>query len=95
MAGESDAHGTIVANLTALLRPLLRGTSCYLYPSDMKVQIDSRNCYYSSDVLEMCDSLDRANTYFRQYPKIIVEVLSESTAAFDRGDGTGHLKWET
>ena len=86
MAGASDAHVMIVANLTALLRPHLRGTTCRLYPTDMKVQIRSRNCYYYPDLLVTCDQRDRENTYYKHYPKIIIEVLSEGTEAFDRGD---------
>jgi len=83
MAGASDAHVTIVANLTALLRPHLRGAPCRLYPSDMKVKIPSRNCYYYPDLLVTCDERDRGSDYFKHYPKLIIEVLSNSTEAFD------------
>jgi Uma2 family endonuclease len=86
MAGASDAHGTIVANLTTLLRPQLRGTPCRLYPTDMKVKSGSRNRYYYPDLLVTCDPRDRESNYFKQYPKLIIEVLSSSTEAFDRGD---------
>ncbi len=75
MAGASDAHVTICANLTALLRPHLRSQPCRLYPSDMKVKIVSRNCYYYPDLLITCDSRDQNSMYFKAYPKIIIEVL--------------------
>ncbi|NJL85685.1 MAG: Uma2 family endonuclease [Leptolyngbyaceae cyanobacterium SM1_1_3] len=52
----------------------------------MKAQISSRNCYYYLDILVSCNPRDRANIYFKQYPKLIIEVLSEGTEAFDRGN---------
>ncbi|MGB0561243.1 MAG: Uma2 family endonuclease [Spirulinaceae cyanobacterium] len=86
MAGASDAHVTISSNLTALLRPHLRGTAYRLYPLDMEVKIPARNRYYYPDLLVSCDPRDRGSDYFKQYPKLIIEVLSDSTEAFDRGD---------
>ncbi|NEO84666.1 MAG: Uma2 family endonuclease [Spirulina sp. SIO3F2] len=86
MAGASDAHVTICANLTALLRPHLRGQPCRLYPSDMKVRISERDCYYYPDLFVTCDERDQNSTYFKEHPRLIIEVLSDSTEAFDRGD---------
>ena len=41
MSGASDAHVTITANLVTLLRNHLRGSGCKVYPTDMKVSIES------------------------------------------------------
>lgn len=85
MAGASRAHNLLVTNLIALLRPKVRGNGCDLFSSDMKVRIATRNRFFYPDLLLTCDSRDRENDYFVQYPKLIIEVLSESTEAFDRG----------
>ncbi|CUR32350.1 MULTISPECIES: Uma2 family endonuclease [Planktothrix] len=42
--------------------------------------------YYYPDIMVTCDSRDRNNGYFKQYPSLIIEVLSASTEAFNRGD---------
>lgn len=86
MAGASDAHVTIAGNLFALLRSHVRGTGCRVYMADMKARIDSKNTYYYPDVMATCDERDRKFDSFKRYPRLIVEVLSEKTEAFDRGD---------
>lgn len=86
MAGASDAHVTIAGNLFALLRNHVRGTGCRVYMADMKAQIDTANIYYYPDVIVTCDARDREFTNYKKYPCLIVEVLSPTTEAFDRGD---------
>lgn len=86
MAGANDAHVTIAGNIFALLRGHVRGTGCRVFISDMKARIEARNCYYYPDVMVTCDPRDQQNETFKQFPRLIVEVLSDSTEAFDRGD---------
>ena len=86
MAGASDAHVTIAGNLFALLRNHVRGTGCRVYMADMKAQIDTANIYYYPDVMVTCDARDRVFQNYKKYPCLIVEVLSQKTEAFDRGD---------
>lgn len=86
MAGASDAHVTISLNLASLLRNHVRGTGCRVYMADMKAQIDTANIYYYPDVIVTCDARDREFTNYKKYPCLIVEVLSPTTEAFDRGD---------
>lgn len=87
MAGASKAHVIITGNLSALLVNHLRGTGCIPYTVDMKVRLPALNLFYYSDVAVTCDERDRASAEdFILYPKLIVEVLSDSTEAFDRGD---------
>lgn len=52
----------------------------------MKARIEELNCYYYPDVMVTCDERDRTTNTFKRYPCLIVEVLSEATEAFDRGD---------
>lgn len=86
MAGASDTHVTIAGNLFVLLRSHLRGSGCRVYIADMKVRIAARNCFYYPDVMVTCDPEDQQTPNYKRFPKLIVEVLSDSTEAFDRGD---------
>ena len=86
MAGASDSHVTISLNLATLLRNHVRGSGCRVYISDMKARIEKQNRYYYPDVMVSCDEQDKENTTFKKFPCLIVEVLSDSTEAFDRGD---------
>ncbi len=86
MAGTTDTHNTVAGNLFALIRSHLRGTDCRLYFADVKAYLEQRNCFYYPDLMVTCDSKDRENPSYKCFPKLIVEVLSPSTEAFDRGD---------
>ena len=86
MAGASDTHVTISLNLASALRNYLRGSGCRVYMSDMKAHIETTNTFYYPDVMVTSDARDRALPNHKKYPCLIVEVLSESTEAFDRGD---------
>ncbi len=86
MAGASDAHVTITANLLAMLRNHIRGSGCRVYVADMKARIESLNIFYYPDLMVTCDPRDTNFEYFKRYPSLIIEVLSSSTEAFDRGD---------
>jgi Uma2 family endonuclease len=86
MVGANDAHVTIAGNLFALLRSHVRGSGCRVYMSDMKARIESLNRYFYPDVMVTCDLRDRETPLEKRFPCLIVEVLSDSTEAFDRGD---------
>jgi len=85
IAGASDAHVTVTGNLFVLLRNHLRGSGCRVYMAEMKAQIEAINRYYYPDLMVTCDLRDKETDYFKSNPCLIVEVLSESTEAFDRG----------
>ena len=86
MAGATDTHVTIAGNIFALLLAHLRGSGCRVYISDMKVRIESKNRFFYPDVMVTCEEKDRENTTYKKFPRLIIEVLSDSTEAFDRGD---------
>jgi Uma2 family endonuclease len=86
MAGASDSHVTIAGNLFALLRSHVRGSGCRVYIADMKARIESLNRFYYPDVMVTCDPRDQETPTYKRFPSLIVEVLSDSTEAFDRGD---------
>jgi Uma2 family endonuclease len=87
MAGASKAHVILTGNLSALLINHLRGTGCIAYATDMKVRMPALNLFYYPDLAIACDDRDLiSNEDFILHPKLIVEVLSDSTEAFDRGN---------
>ena len=86
MSGGSDAHNTITLNLASALKTHLRGGHCRTFAADMKTRIQLINRYYYPDVMVTCDGRDRPMTHYKSHPCLMVEVLSDSTEAFDRGD---------
>lgn len=83
-ARETADHSTISINLTSLLHSLLRSSSCRVYNSDLKVRLSKRRFVYP-DAMVSCDQRDRGSIDIVQFPCLIVEVLSSSTEAYDRG----------
>ena len=83
--GVTQMHSTIVVELTVRLHAHLRGTRGRVFVCDV-MTTTQRSARYP-DVVVTCDERDTADPYSRTlaYPKLIVEVLSESTAAVDRG----------
>ncbi|WP_414565770.1 MULTISPECIES: Uma2 family endonuclease [unclassified Anabaena] len=86
MAGTTDTHNTIGLNLALLIRNHLRGSECRVYFADVKARIEKRNRFYYPDIIITCDPKDRETPTYKCFPKLIIEVLSNSTEAFDRGD---------
>ncbi|MBP0021368.1 MAG: Uma2 family endonuclease [Cyanobacteria bacterium SBLK] len=84
MAGGSDDHDEISLNLIELMRQSLRDRDCSVRSGNVKVNYIN-DFYYYPDAFVTCDSRDRGDRYIKRYPKLIAEVLSPSTAAFDCG----------
>ncbi len=85
MAGTTPAHNTIALNLATNIRPRLKGGPCRLYMSDVRVnfQIRDDDYFYYPDIVVTCDSRD-TNQLFISHPKLIIEVLSDSTERIDK-----------
>jgi len=86
MAGAEDRHVTVSLNLAMALRQHLVGTPYRTYMADMKLQAHTSNNYFYPDVLVTCSAADRASPNIKREPVLIAEVLSASTAAYDRGE---------
>lgn len=88
MSGASDAHATVALNIAASLRTALRGTPCKPFMADMKVRIEAANSFFYPDILVTCDPRDRGPeaSHVKQHPVLVIEVLSPSTEAYDRGN---------
>ncbi len=93
MAGGTDDHGAICANIGRALGNMLIPKRCRVFNSDVKVHCsDGTNCY--PDVSAICGPIahyaGRRDTYIN--PLVIVEVLSPSTAKYDAGEKFEHYK---
>ena len=87
MTGAKNPHTIISSNLVRLLGNHLLNTPCLVLTSDIKVRLEEANCYYYPDVAVTCDERDISSMEdFILYPPLIIEVLSPSTASFERGD---------
>jgi len=85
MAGAEDRHVTVSGNLYVALRQHLRGTPCRTFMSDMKLFVASDDAFYYPDVFVTCGAADPASAHSKSEASFIAEVLSPSTAAYDRG----------
>src|SRR5438132_477901 len=87
MAGAKEAHNLLVANIVGELVQQFRCRSCRVYPSDMRVRVKPSGLYTYPDVIAVCGEPrfldDQRDTLLN--PNLLVEVLSPSTEAYDRG----------
>lgn len=94
MAGASRWHNLIVANVVREISLQLKGRPCTTYPSDLRVKITSTGLYTYPDVTVVCGEAqfeDGAQDTLLN-PTLIVEVLSDSTEAYDRGGKFAHYR---
>ncbi|MBV9019598.1 MAG: Uma2 family endonuclease [Ktedonobacteraceae bacterium] len=86
LAGGSNYHSAIISRLSSILERHLESTSCWVYNSDMKFKLcESRHVY--PDVMVSCDQRDQEpEQTVIHYPTLVIEVLSPSTEATDRGE---------
>ncbi len=94
MSGASEAHNLIVWNVSGELRSRLKKRPCRGYPSDMRVKVSPTGLYTYPDVTVVCGKPEfddkRKDTLLN--PTVIIEVLSESTEAYDRGKKFSHYR---
>ena len=85
MVGASVEHNVISGNLFAALRSHLRGKPCGTFMADVKVRLHLANddIFYYPDVMVACDPRD-TDRFFKRFPKLLIEVMSESTERIDR-----------
>lgn len=86
MGGARQAHVLVSLALASRFREHLRGTRCRTYIADMKLEVEAADGVFYPDVMVSCDEADRQRELALRAPVLIAEVLSTSTAAFDRGD---------
>lgn len=86
MTGGTLNHSEIAMNFGFLLKAHLRGGGCRVLNSDARVNIVKSTDYVYPDVSVTCDERDKTTSQFITHPCLIVEVLSPSTEAYDRGN---------
>jgi len=93
MAGGSLAHGYISTRVIRHLEDGLGNRSCMVYNSDVAAHLSSERYTYP-DATVTCDQRDRPSKKLREIkaPSVIVEVLSDTTEAYDRGEKFGYYR---
>ena len=86
MAGAEERHVTVGMNIGFALRQALAGTPCRTFLTDMKLRPLGADDFFYPDVFVTCAEADRALAQFKREPSLIIEVLSPTTAAYDRGE---------
>jgi len=92
MVGARRVHVAISLNIASRLKDHLRGGPCCAFMADMKLEVAAADAVFYPDVLVTChpDNLKAETTM--HHPTVIIKVLSESTAAYDRGDKFAHYR---
>jgi Uma2 family endonuclease len=94
MAGAVERHNLICWNILGQLYHQMRQRRCRAYPSDMRVRVSATGLYTYPDIVALCGEPkfldDHRDTLLN--PSVIVEVLSPSTEAYDRGRKFEHYR---
>lgn len=85
MSGGSVNHSRIAIRFTGLFDAHLSESGCITGNSDLRVNILEASSYTYPDASVTCDERDKTTSQYITYPCLIVEVLSDSTEAYDRG----------
>ena len=91
LAGGSPDHSIIIANLTSAIKGPLKGSQCRVYNSDVQLKLAERRYVYP-DITISCDERDRNQKEMIHYPLVVVEMLSPTTAAIDRGKKAAYYR---
>lgn len=84
--GGTLPHNDIALNLYRTLYPHLKRHGCRINLADARVHVQDANAYFYPDVVVSCADRDREATDAIREPSLIIEVLSPTTASYDRGD---------
>jgi Uma2 family endonuclease len=96
MSGGTVDHARSTTNISTMLGIALRGRSCAVYSPDLRVRAQATGLATYADVTVICGQLEldpadpKRQTALN--PRLIVEVLSPSTEAYDRGDKLAHYQ---
>lgn len=96
MSGGSPEHAGVACNVIAMLVTALRGRPCRVYSADLRVRSFATGLGTYADVTVICGTVEydpedrRGHTALN--PRVIVEVLSPSTEAYDRGEKFAHYQ---
>ena len=88
------AHNLITGNITGELHTRLRGGRCVVFANEMRISIPTAKSYFYPDVGVVCEEPRFEDDVFDTLlnPIVVVEVLSPSTEAYDRGEKFAHYR---
>jgi Uma2 family endonuclease len=94
MTGASLKHNLITGNVFAELKQQLRRTDCNAFISDMRVGVPAAELYTYPDIVVVCGEPQLEDEYLDTLlnPVLIIEVLSKSTASYDRSIKFGYYR---
>lgn len=94
MTGASESHNLIVTNTVRELGVQLKKRPCKLYANDMRVKVDATGLYTYPDLVAVCGKAQFDDSHLDTLlnPTLIIEVLSDSTEAYDRGRKFEHYR---
>jgi len=94
MAGGTPTHAATCVNVSSLLRDQLRGRGCQTHSSDLRVRVLETGLATYPDVTVVCGrrEIDPDDHNTVTNPTLVVEVLSPSSADYDRGEKLEHYK---
>lgn len=84
MAGATAIHHQICQNINAVLISEFKHKGCFISIEGVRLELVEENFYLYPDVFLTCDGKDKKNNLFKNSPSIIFEVLSDSTALYDK-----------
>ena len=85
IAGTSDTHNEVVFKISMALYSEFNKRGCKVFSENVKLQIVENGKYVYPDVMLTCDERDANSRFIKRFASLVVEVLSKSTAAYDRG----------
>ena len=94
VSGAGEEHNLIVMNIAASLHNQFRGRPCKVYANDMRIKVSPTGLYTYPDVVAVCEDaqLEDAHLDTLLNPTVLIEVLSRSTEAYDRGEKAEHYR---
>ncbi|HEY0969717.1 MAG TPA: Uma2 family endonuclease [Gemmatimonadales bacterium] len=94
LSGASREHNLIATNLIREIATQLRGRPCEAYGSDMRVKVPATGMYSYPDLVVACGEPRFEDEHVDTLldPTLLVEILSPSTEAYDRGDKFAHYR---
>ncbi len=94
MSGASRQHNTITTNTLVSLHPQVRRRRCNIFANDMRVKVAATGLYTYPDIAIVCGGakFEDAELDTLLNPTVIIEVLSKSTATYDRGEKFEHYR---
>lgn len=84
MAGTTKNHNIITDNIQGFFKTIFRSRGCDVFSESVKLEAIKNTYYPYPDVMVSCDERDKEDEYIVAHPSILVEVLSKSTAEYDK-----------